>query len=148
MHEMRAHVLPINRFGVEYYLQKVWKVGFEMCIPLTQKKYLKHLPDWLEEKFSDYVRYVEERIRKNLEDVKYDLDELATVYIVTGPGRIEKVAQLSRREFQHNCNIDESYAEYPASVVPALETRHRDFRTRQDREIESRRDLGRSRQYS
>ena len=88
---MRFHALPVNRSGVEYYLQKVWRVGFELCVPLTRRKYLRFLPDWLEEKFSDYVLHEEGRIRKNLEDVKYDLDALETVYIVAGPGRIEKV---------------------------------------------------------
>ena len=95
MHIMRLHVLPINRHSVEYYLQKVWKIAFELCVPLKRRMWLRFLPEWLEGKFNDYVRYEEERIRQNLEDVHYDIDAIETVNIVAGSGRIEKVRRLS-----------------------------------------------------
>ena len=88
MNERRTQVLPENRYWVEYYLRKVWQIAYEL---FASFRWPTNLPDWLEEKFKDYVTYEEERIRKNLKDVHYDIDALDTVSIVAGPGRIEKV---------------------------------------------------------
>lgn len=89
MHVMKSAVLPENRDLVEYYIYKVWRVGVELTISFRKPE---SLPDWLETKFQEYVTYEEERIKKNLKDIRYDIDALDTVYIVAGPGRIEKVS--------------------------------------------------------
>ncbi|KAF8529737.1 hypothetical protein BU17DRAFT_36437, partial [Hysterangium stoloniferum] len=41
-------------------------------------------------KARSYVDAEEERLKKNLQAIKYDIDELDTIALVTGPGRIEK----------------------------------------------------------
>ncbi len=82
-------MLPENRYWVDYYLSKVWKVGVEMTKSLRAPS---NVPDNLEGRFKAYVDYEEDRIRKNLEDIRYDIDALDTVYVVAGPGRIEKVS--------------------------------------------------------
>ena len=87
MHAMRASVLPENRHWVDYYLGKVWQLGHTFAASL---RFPQSLPDWLEGKFQEYVTFEEERIRRNLSDIHYDIDALDTVYIVAGPGRIEK----------------------------------------------------------
>lgn len=91
MHKTRHSVLPSNRYWVEYYLGKVWQTAIKLCHSLAAPG---DLPPWLEEKFEKYVSYEEERIKKNLLDVRHDIDALDTVYIVAGPGRIEKVRYL------------------------------------------------------
>lgn len=48
------------------------------------------MPD-IQYKFQAYMDHEEERITKNLEAIHYDIDALDTVYVVAGPGRIEKV---------------------------------------------------------
>ncbi len=92
MFAMRPRILPENRYWADYYLSKVWKVGVEVTKSLRA---LSNVPEHLEGRFKAYVDYEEERIRKNLEDIRYDIDALGTVYVVAGPGRIEKV-RLSR----------------------------------------------------
>ncbi|KAJ3543517.1 hypothetical protein NM688_g5844 [Phlebia brevispora] len=87
MFRMRKSVLPENRHWLEYYLGKVWKTGNELVMSLRAPE---DPPPWLEGKFQEYVKYEEERIRKNLVDIHYDIDALDTAYIVSGPGRIEK----------------------------------------------------------
>ncbi len=49
------------------------------------------MPDNLTAKFQAYMDFEDERLTKNLEEFKYDIDELDTVYIILGPGRLEKV---------------------------------------------------------
>ena len=44
----------------------------------------------VETKFKEYVGYEEERIKRNLQKIKYDIDASDTVYIVAGPERIEQ----------------------------------------------------------
>jgi len=45
----------------------------------------------LRSRFQNYVESEEERLRSNLEAIKYDIDATETVPLITGPGRIEKV---------------------------------------------------------
>ena len=91
MHSVRRSVLPENRFWVDYYLGKVWQRAAQLCHSLAL---LGELPPWLEDKFKAYVDCEEKRIKDNLSSVRYDIDALDTVYIVAGPGRIEKVCML------------------------------------------------------
>lgn len=83
-------MLPENRCWVEYYVYQVWQVGYELCTSF-RPPLQSEVPDWLEAKFQDYVTYEENRIRRNLKDINYDIDALDTVFIIAGPGRIEKV---------------------------------------------------------
>lgn len=43
-------------------------------------------------KFEPWVSSEEERLKKDLEEIHYDLDDPATVTLITGPGRIEMVS--------------------------------------------------------
>lgn len=85
---MRSTVLPENRYWADYYLKTVWPVAFELIKAFRQA----NVSDHIEAKFKDYAEYEENRIRKNLEDIRFDIDALDTVYVVAGPGRIEKVS--------------------------------------------------------
>ena len=88
MFDMRSSIKAENRYWVDYYLSKVWMVAFELYSSFRPPT---DVPDGLADKFEKYVTHEENRIRKNLEDIHYDIDARETVYIVVGPGRIEKV---------------------------------------------------------
>lgn len=93
MYAMRDQVLPVNRAGVEYYVRLTWIVASELTKSLRAPAIV--IPDYAEEKFGEYVRFEEDRIRNNLIGIKYDIDALETVYGVVGPGRIEKVCLVT-----------------------------------------------------
>lgn len=87
MFALLGDVLPQNRYWTDYYLQHVWPVAYELVKALHPAS----VPEHIESKFQAYVDFEEERIRRNLADIKFDIDALDTVYVVAGPGRIEKV---------------------------------------------------------
>lgn len=90
MFALRHTVKAENRFWADYYLRAVWPVAAE----LTQSLRAASVGEHIEDKFQAFAEYEEERIRKNLEDIHFDIDALDTVYVVAGPGRIEKVCFL------------------------------------------------------
>lgn len=87
MFALRSSIKAENRYWVDYYLRSVWPVAFELTQSLRNANVAEHV----EEKFQAFADYEEERIRKNLADIRFDIDALDTVYVVAGPGRIEKV---------------------------------------------------------
>lgn len=95
IHSLFAHIFSLrstikaeNRYWVDYYLRTVWPVAFELTQSLRSPDVAEHIED----KFSAFAQYEEERMMKNLEDIRFDIDALDTVYVVAGPGRIEKVS--------------------------------------------------------
>lgn len=85
---LRSSLLPENRYWADYYLKTVWPVAFELIKSFRPA----NVPEHIQAKFRAYTEYEETRIRKNLEDIRFDIDALDTVYVVAGPGRIEKVS--------------------------------------------------------
>ncbi|KAF7319371.1 VPS13 domain-containing protein [Mycena chlorophos] len=79
-------VLPDNKSAVNRYLKTIYESVYSLVGSLD-KRYINTV---LQAKFESYVNHEEERIRSNLEAVKYDLDDLATLDLVIGEGRIEK----------------------------------------------------------
>lgn len=88
MYSMVPYLLPENRRWAGYYLFVVFKFVAQVIYGL---EYPNEAPEYLEEKFSAYVTYEEDRIRKSLELVKYDIDAVDTVQVIAN-GRIEKVS--------------------------------------------------------
>ncbi|KAJ3537236.1 hypothetical protein NM688_g6718 [Phlebia brevispora] len=86
MFSMRSSIKAENRYWADYYLRSLWPVTFE----LTQSLRSANVAEHIENKFQAFADYEEERIRKNLADIRFDIDALDTVYVVAGPGRIEK----------------------------------------------------------
>ena len=95
MFEVLNHVLPSNRRAVDEYLyhSSFWRV--ELLLRSTRSVNPKILAD------SDIVRHIEsytkteeDRLDANLQDVAYELDTPATVSLITGVGRIERVSYL------------------------------------------------------
>ena len=84
----RADLLPENRYWADYYLRNVWPVAFELVRAFRPANIAEHI----EAKFQPFADLEEERMRRNLADISFDIDALDTVYVVAGPGRIEKVS--------------------------------------------------------
>ena len=101
MFAIRSQVHPANQHAVDKYLQTVWKKISTLgnsVVRTTQ-------PESLQDRFKSYVEAEEQRLREGLETVKYDIDAVDTLLLVTGPGRIEKnlfplLWLLLRRDFE------------------------------------------------
>lgn len=62
-----------------------------------------NIPEHVEAKFQAFADLEEERMRQNLADIRFDIDALDTVYVVAGPGRIEKVRAKLNPELTYPC---------------------------------------------
>lgn len=91
MFAILPHILSSNRGPVNKYLSDIYQVvtSFEAAINPC------YINETLQSKFKDYVQSEEHRLRHNLQTVRYNIDAMDTLALVTGPGRIGKVsAQL------------------------------------------------------
>ncbi|KAF8529742.1 hypothetical protein BU17DRAFT_36449, partial [Hysterangium stoloniferum] len=75
-----------NLCFVNDYLKQVYK----RVTTLQNSVNASYRNEVLKARFQSYVDAEEERLKKNLQAIKYDIDELDTIALVTGPGRIEK----------------------------------------------------------
>lgn len=88
MFAVQSLIHPANAQAVENYLATVYK---SVCT-LTSSFVCANESDALEARFQSYVDEEEKRLREGLETVRYDIDAIDTLTLVTGPGRIEKVS--------------------------------------------------------
>lgn len=88
MNALRTRILPENRLRAEYYLDKVSSTLVNLSAGFVPSS----LSENLQFKFQPFIEYEEARIKQNLQDIRYDFDAKDPVYIVAGPGRIEKVS--------------------------------------------------------
>ncbi|KAI0951411.1 hypothetical protein AcW1_008459 [Taiwanofungus camphoratus] len=86
MFALRASVHVLNRDSVEEYLSNMWP-GLTQ---LTESLERFYPTETLQGRFQLYIDEEEERIKKNLEDIRYHIDEINTLILTTGEGRIEK----------------------------------------------------------
>ncbi|KAK7683623.1 hypothetical protein QCA50_013461 [Cerrena zonata] len=86
MYALRPRILPGNRYDIDYYLSKVWPTIVDISSGLQASE----LPEELHEKFLPYMEYEEARIKRNLQDIRFDIDALDTVYVVAGHGRLKR----------------------------------------------------------
>ncbi|KAF7319402.1 VPS13 domain-containing protein [Mycena chlorophos] len=86
MFAIRPHILPANKQAANSYLENVY-IGVYSLVGSLEKRMIN---TGIQAKFESYVTQEEERIRLNLESVKYDLDDSATLALVAGEGRIER----------------------------------------------------------
>jgi len=87
MIRLSDEVLPENRKEVNEYIGKAWD---EVIIFIRAIKRERGTED-LTEKFRSHVAAEEERLQKNFEDFKYDIDSHDSVSLISGHGRIETV---------------------------------------------------------
>ena len=87
MFAIKPLVLPANRRFLERYLDSIWSPVTELTMGFRRASWSAEL----RERFESYVLVEEERMREQLEDIRYDIDAADTLSLVIGPGRIEKV---------------------------------------------------------
>jgi hypothetical protein len=87
-------IRPENRASVNEYISTIY-TGVTTLESSVNACYTN---DALQARFKTYVEGEEARLKGNLETVKYDIDAMDTLALVTGPGRIERVgvSSLSR----------------------------------------------------
>lgn len=86
MREALPGILARNRVDLDWYFLHHWHEAFA-----ATAGFQTWTDDTLEGRFQDYVKYEEDRIRGNLEKIKYNIDTPETVSLVVGSGRLEKV---------------------------------------------------------
>ncbi|TBU21891.1 hypothetical protein BD311DRAFT_869699 [Dichomitus squalens] len=134
MFALKPHVLPANRNAMERYLWVVWT-----CVTMLTNAFRRmDVDEALLSKFDDYTKSEENRLLKNLETAKYDIDARDTLELICGPGRIEKhlfplLYLLLKRDFEimrlarTQClNVDELYDSMCTIiwVIEAVDERH------------------------
>ena len=95
MYDTLNHVHPSNRRAVDEYLyhSSFWRI--ELLLRSTRSVNPKILSDPdLSRSTESYAKTEEDRLDTSLQDVAYELDTPATVSLVTGVGRIERVSRL------------------------------------------------------
>lgn len=88
MREARSTILPRNRVDIDWYFLHYWHEAFAATAGFQE-----WYDGGLEDRFQEYMKYEEDRIRGNLEKIKYNVDTSETVSLVVGSGRLEKVCQ-------------------------------------------------------
>jgi len=86
MEGLRTIVLPANWEAADYYFQMAWNAIHTLTAPLLS---LYPRPNDTE-KFESYIEAEETKLENNLQAVKYLIDGVDTLTLITG-GRIEKV---------------------------------------------------------
>lgn len=87
MFAILPNIRPLNKSAVNAYLGAIYP-GVASLQNGVQDCTVNYA---LQQKFQSYIDSEENRLRRNLEAVKYDIDAADTLVLVTGPGRIEKV---------------------------------------------------------
>ncbi|KAI0325467.1 hypothetical protein GY45DRAFT_1348843 [Cubamyces sp. BRFM 1775] len=101
MFAMRPRIHQANTEAVQKYLSKVYR----RATTLTSSVICTFQDDSLKARFQSYVNAEEQRIREGLETVRYDVDAMDTLTLITGPGRITKsifplLYLLLKRDFE------------------------------------------------
>lgn len=85
-------VLPANRNSVDAYFDVWWWI---MMLVYGVSLNLEHDDEMLRDRFQEYIDMEEQRIRGNLQKVKYAIDASDTLFLVVGAGNLDKVFPLS-----------------------------------------------------
>lgn len=89
MFGMLPTLLDENRPFAQNYLNRTWRQIYEVVSSLQ----IRFVPDELEPKFRSYAMQEEARLKNNLAEVRYFIDQFDVLHLVVGPGRIERVSQ-------------------------------------------------------
>lgn len=90
MFAILPRVPDANRVSVAAYIKRIYELVMTFVDSINDAA----VNDALQARFKSYTEAEESRLRKGLEDVKHDIDQLDTLSLITGPGRIEKVGRL------------------------------------------------------
>ena len=115
MIRLADEVLPENRKEVNAYISGAWKYTTVWVRSIKRENGTEELRT----KFESHVVAEEARLRRNLEDIKYDIDGYDTVKLVAGNGRPETVILQTPPLFQ---STDARVVPFP-NAVPCAEAR-------------------------
>ena len=87
MHGALSKLLPENQPLAIQYLEIVWPKVSQYVYSLNRID----VPTNTGGKFRTYVAGEEERLRTRLKEINYNIKDMESCYLVTGPGSIEKV---------------------------------------------------------
>ncbi|KAJ7777866.1 hypothetical protein DFH07DRAFT_796416 [Mycena maculata] len=79
-------MLPINKGLANTYLRVIYNDVYTLSASVNEC----YVNNGLQERFASYVASEEARLRTNLEAIKYDIDAIDTVPLITGQGRIDR----------------------------------------------------------
>lgn len=80
-------LLPDNQAFAIQYLQIVWRKVSDIVYSLNAVD----VPDNMEGKFKTFVKGEEQRLRDMLDEIKYNVKDMESLYLIIGQGSIEKV---------------------------------------------------------
>lgn len=86
MRDALPRILGMNRLAVDSYLTETWGPSLTLTGGVEW-----HGDPQLLARFQVYLDHEEERLRSNLEHVKYHIDASDTLSLVLGPRKLEKV---------------------------------------------------------
>ena len=135
MIRLSDEVLPENRKGVNEY---IWYAWTEVTIFTRSIKWEEGTDEFMA-KFQSHIDAEEERLQKNFEDIKYDIDGYDSVPLISH-GRIEAVWSLA----PYSCPTKSRTDTVPDAISPPSEgsaenracSRARSFRIRAPRRPE------------
>lgn len=87
MFALLPRILPANLPAVHDYIESVYRPIMTLIVSVN----VVPIDGALHTRFKSYMEAEEMRLKRNLEAVKFDIDALDTLSLVTGPGSIEKV---------------------------------------------------------
>lgn len=83
-------ILPVNRGLVDMYLASYAFSRVELLLE-SVNAYDGAGEEELQEKMQPYTAREEARLKKTLDIVDWNIDSMDTLFLITGPGRVEKV---------------------------------------------------------
>jgi hypothetical protein len=93
MEGVRSVVLPPNLEAIDRYFESVWVPVHSLTAPMlseSSESSESYVPDDIK-KFNSYLEAEEARLGRKLGKVNYIIDEIDTIPVIAGIGRIEKV---------------------------------------------------------
>ncbi|KAG6815782.1 hypothetical protein H0H87_011401 [Tephrocybe sp. NHM501043] len=127
IYKLRQKVRPDNLRALDAHLDKLKLYRLELLLRST-----KSVPDGtiilpeLAKLRDEFVAQEEKKFQENLEKISYTIDSIATVSLLTGPGRIERAVQLGRTHILHTDEFEASY-ESLVYVFSSFDTRLQDL---------------------
>ena len=97
MIRLAYQVLPENRTEVNLYIGTVWTTVTVFVQSIKREEGTEDLRS----KFEPHVAAEEARLRRNLEDIKYDIDSWDTVRLIAGDGRVGTVTSCLCFHFRY-----------------------------------------------
>ena len=101
MIRLAYQVLPENRTEVNLYVSTVWRVVTVFVQSIKREEGTEDLRS----RFEPHVTAEEERLRRNFEDIKYDIDSWDTAQLIAEEGRVGTVTSCLCFRFRYKSEL-------------------------------------------